>query len=488
MLMFIIEMSSYQKFTKDIGNVGLANVLVVLKGIILLAILTKFLGVKNYGIWAQLMVTVGLMGPLVRLGFPYSLVRFLAAEKDKKEIQEGVYSVLIFILFIALIMSFFAILFADNIAEFLQSPPILIKILSFAILFEALIAVFFSVFQTFQEMNKYSYFMVFFVAAEVILIAAAILMGYGLYGAVIAFLAARIAIFILLFGYVVRKIGIKIPTFSKIKEYLNFGIPTVASGISYWIVTSSDRYLITIFLGIIYVGYYSPAYALGNILNFLIWPISFVLFPVISKFYDENNLNETKVYLKYSLKYFLLIAIPSVFGLSFLSRQLLEIFSTREIASNAYYIAPLIVSSILLYGISDIFSQILTLVKKTKIVGSIWGFSALLNLILNIVFIPKLGILGAGLSTLLVYISAFLLIWYFSFKELRFEIDWIFIQKSILASIIMTLLGVWLNPTGIIWVLSTILLCVIFYALLIFVFKGLDKKEVIFLRSLLKKA
>ena len=70
-------------------------------------------------------------------------------------------------------------------------------------------------------------------------------------------------------GYlIVLKIGIRIPRFklSTIKEYLGFGLPIVPGRISSWIVQASDRYLIGIFLSVAFVGYYSPGYALGNII------------------------------------------------------------------------------------------------------------------------------------------------------------------------------------------------------------------------------
>ena len=79
---------SYKKFTKDIGIVGITQLITMLRGFILLPIITKLLGAENYGIWTQITVTIGLVTPVIVLGLPYSLVRFLAGEKDRKEITE----------------------------------------------------------------------------------------------------------------------------------------------------------------------------------------------------------------------------------------------------------------------------------------------------------------------------------------------------------------------------------------------------------------
>ena len=198
---------------------------------------------------------------------------------------------------------------------------------------------------------------------ETSLVIVAVFLGYGLYGAVVSFLLVRIITFLVLSVYVVLKIGFKIPDFSMAKKYFSFGLPTIADNISYWIVTSADRYFIVFFLGIAFVGYYAPAYSIGTLLTIFLFPVAFMLSVMLPKLFDENNIVEVKKYLGHSLKYFLLIMSPSVFGLSILSKQLLLTFSTKEIAENAYMVVPFITCSIFLYGITYFFSQILILEK-----------------------------------------------------------------------------------------------------------------------------
>ncbi len=480
-------MSSYKKFTKDIGIIGLTNLTVVLKGLVILPFITKLLGVENYGIWVQLGITLSLVVPIALLGLPASLVRFLAAEKDKKEIQEGIYSVLALIFAIALTISLLMVIASGPIANFFQCQPILVKVLAFVILLECLNSVILNIFRAFQEIRKYSSFVIFQSLGEVGLIILAVILGYGLPGIVVSLLIIRMAIFLITFPFILKRIGIKIPNFSRTKEYLSFGLPTVASSASYWTVTSSDRYLISFFLGTLFVGYYAPAYTLGNIINFFVFPFIVVLPAILSRFFDENKIKEVKNCLKYSLKYFLMITIPAAFGLSILSRQILTIFSTREIASNAYFITPFVVLSILLYGVGTIFIQILTIFKKTKIFGHIWMCAAIINLGLNFILIPKLGILGAAITTLSAYSFAFLLIWYYSFKYLRFDIDWQFILKSVLASVLMGLFIIWFSPLGLLKTVIAVILGATIYGILILLLKGFDRKELEFLKGFLGK-
>jgi len=478
-------MYSYLKFVKHIIIVGTADLLGMAQGLIFLPVITKILGAEDYGIWAQLKITMCLLVPFTFLGLHEGLTRFLPGGKNKEEIQEGIYSSLLLIFAIALVLASLLMIFSNQAATFFRFDPIFIKFLSLIIIFESLNTILLVVVRATREIGKYFWFVVLKMFGETGLVIGAILLGYGLYGAVISLLIIRIVSCLFIFVYIFRKIGIKIPNFSLIKSYLSFGLPTIVNHVSYWGVTSMDRYLIGFFLGIIFVGYYAPAYSIGNILSLFIFPLALILSVVLPKFFDDNRIDEVKNYLSYSLKYFLLITIPAVFGLSILSRQLLVIFSTEEIADNSYLVVPFILVSILLYGIIYFFSQILCLVKKTKLTAIIWAMSALLNLVLNVIFIPRFGILAAAIATFASYFFAFILMWYFSFKELQFIIEWEFIAKSIGASFLMILLIEWFNPWGLLNVLLSIIMGIFIYTILIFLFKIVGKKEIIFLKNLI---
>jgi O-antigen/teichoic acid export membrane protein len=61
-------MNEYKLFAQRVGLVGIANVIVSLRGVILLPILTKTLGTELYGVWAQILVTISLLMPFGLLG------------------------------------------------------------------------------------------------------------------------------------------------------------------------------------------------------------------------------------------------------------------------------------------------------------------------------------------------------------------------------------------------------------------------------------
>ena len=89
----------YTKFAADTFVIALAHLLIALSSIILLPVFTKILGPYEYGLWVQISVTIVLVYSLVELGLPFSMNRFLAAEKRIEEIREGFYSILFIVLF-----------------------------------------------------------------------------------------------------------------------------------------------------------------------------------------------------------------------------------------------------------------------------------------------------------------------------------------------------------------------------------------------------
>lgn len=478
-------MSEYKLFVQRIGLVGITNILVTLSSLILLPILTKNLTIEDYGIWVQLIATISFIPYLVNLGLPYSMVRFLPTKKDKAEIQEGFYSITLLTLFVGVIASIIIFIFAEEIAILLFNGNTAISILLSAItLVFVANSSYTTLLRTFQQMKVYSIVTLVQTYAMVFLVTVLVQAGYNIEGAAFGYFIVQLLTLLFLFLYVISRIGIKIPRFKNINEYLSFGIPTVPGNLSNWFVELSDRYVIGILLGVAYVGYYSPGYTLGSLITTFMAPFAFILPPLLSPLYDEKKMDEVKNYFQYSIKYFVLIALPSIFGLSLLSKQLLMFITTPEIAVNGYFITPFTAISAFLFGIYGIISQTLILEKKTKIIGSLWIIAAIINLVLNIIFVPIYGIIAAAVSTLIAYAFTLLITVIYSQKCIKLQLNIKFLIKSLLASILMSLIIILVNPTSIVEIITVIIICAAVYLAVIYILKGISKEEIDFIKKL----
>jgi O-antigen/teichoic acid export membrane protein len=477
----------YKKFAKDVSIIGFSQLLVSLSTFILLSVLTKILGPYQYGLWVQLTVTILLIYALIELGLPFSMNRFLAAEKNQDEIREGFYSILIIVLLISLSAGTILYIFSEPLSHLLfDDIQSAVQMIAIIIPPWSVNMVYCNYFRTFREMKKYASIIVVEQYLEVGLIILLLLKGYNFVWAATPFLFIRTSVSVYLFFYIRSKIGFSFPRFSHLKEYLQFGLPTIPGNISLWIIASSNRYIITILLGTIYVGYYSPGYSIGIIPITFIGFVGFVLPPTVSKLYDEDGLEEVKNHLSYSLKYFLLIAIPFVFGSFFLSKSILKIITTPQIANEGYLVMPLVALSCIPFGIYTIVMNVFVSVKKTKLLGILWSISAILNIVFNIIFILYIGIIGAAIATIIAYLVVFAGATYFSRKEFKFSLQSIAMGKSIIASLIMSLFLYIFQPTGIISVALSIIIGAGIYFTTLFILKTLTTEEMRFVKSIIQ--
>lgn len=478
----------FRRFAKDIIVIGTANFLVALSGLALLPLLIKTLGAHDYGIWAQVNTTLGLVVPVAVLGLSEAMVRFLAARTDRAEIQEGFYSVFSVVFLSALIVSSLLVIFAGFLANaFFDGAIQIVRITGLIVLVWSLDSICLSLLVAFRQMKRYSIFVIAEAVGRVGLVAFLTANGYGLFGAILAVLVVRVAILLILCYLTASRIGIRRPRFSNIRRYLSFSLPLIPAGITGWIVASCDRYVIGYFLGAAAVGVYSAAYMLGAIPYILTGLLSFVLLPSVSKLYDEGRMSQAKAVLSYSLKYFLTLAIPFVFGAALLGEQALSMFSTPEIATEGRYVMAIVALGTLFMGAYAVLAHVLIMAKKTKVIGITWAISASVNLLLNILVVPHLGILGAAITTLIAYLLALGIIARYSSREFTFNIEWKFISKSLTASVIMAAI-IWLiDPQS---TPSTVLAAVAgtaVYGLTLLSLKAFKKEEIAFFRGLLRR-
>jgi O-antigen/teichoic acid export membrane protein len=478
----------YKLFVQRLGLMGVTNILVALSTLILIPVLTKSFGAEGYGIWIQVGITITLLTNVSTVGLLPSMIRFLAAEKNKEKIQEGFYSVTFVTLLAISMILIIVLIFSKPIAAGLFDGNIAItNLMALIILFACFNSVFLNYYRTFQQIRKYSLFILSQTYLAVIFAVYLTLSGHDLFSVLIGLLITYLILFFVMIYDIMSEIGFKIPNFKYLKEYLSFGMPTIPGNISYWVVGSSDRYLISILLGTAFVGYYSPGYTLGIVI-LLLTPFSLVLPSVLPEYYDKQEMEKVRTFINYSLKYFLLLAIPSLFGLSLLSKPILSILTTPTIALNGYLVTPFIILGTLIFGIYEIINNILILEKKTKIIGSTWVIAAVLNLTLNILLVPHFGIIAAAAVTLISYLFAFAVTLYYSLKCFNFGFKFGFILKSIVASILMSSIIVVINPNGILKVLFVIGLSTVVYAVSIIILRGVNKKEIEFFKELFQRS
>jgi O-antigen/teichoic acid export membrane protein len=480
--------SPYQRFAKDAIAMGITTVLVALSGLLTLPLITKTLHVENYGIWAQALVTVSLFGGVAGLGLPAALLRFIPAKTDKTEIREDFYSVVCLTFAIILLLSATVAAAAAPIASvFFDGATDAVRLTALIFLVFTCTAVYLTLLRALRSVKTYALFVLLDAYGQVGLVAYLVLHDHGLLSLFYGVAALKSVILLCLIVYVGRRIGLGRPRFTNLTKYLRFGAPTIATGISWWVVQSADRYVIAGFLGATEVGIYSAGYSLGNVFFMVIGVISLVMLPACSKLYDEGRTAELNVHLSFSVKYVLLLGIPFTVGAAIMARPILTELSTTYIASRGYYVVPLVALSIVIYGVNVIFGLPLALAKKTHIPAMAWGIAAAVNLGLNVLLVPHFGIAAAAVTTLAGYALALVITVRYSVKEFTFPVDWLSIIKSLVASGIMAAVVWLLHPTTRSSTVITVVAGVAVYGLALLLLRAIRREEIAFFRGLLRR-
>lgn len=478
--------TEYINYSRDISFVAIAQVVVSLLGFIRLPILTKWLGVELYGTLSLLLVTVSLITSLAMLGLTSAIVRFLAAEKEIKTIREGFFSAAFIVLVSGIFFSLILLLCSDFLAKSVfngTNSSYFIKLGSFMVLTQALSRITSVFFRTFRQMKWYSSLMILKGMAEIGLIISFLVLGWQLKGVIIAILLSGAISIAISLSISVGQIGFRLPKFTVLKEYLKYGLPLIPNVAILWFILFSDRYMVGYFLGTGDVGIYTAGYNLSNLILFFLSPLGMVLFPTVAKLYDAGQIAQIKTYLKYSLKYLMLVTIPAAFGLSILATPLLKILTTPEFASGAIVI-PFVAFSLVFYNFYQVCLYIIRLVKKTQLEVYLLSISAILNISLNLVLIPHIGIIGAAVATLLAYGMLGISTLFISFQYLKFDLEVPFLIKSVLSSTVMIFAIRVFDPKSITQVVISIGLGVLAYFGVIFLLRGFNRKEVDLFREL----
>ncbi len=483
-------MSEYTLYAKRIGLVGFVQIVVALKALIILPILTKNLGTADYGIWAQVLITISLLQPFVQLGLGAPIVRFLSS-KVEKEIVQGVVTALSVVFVTGVFASLVLYMCADFVAStFLDedSAVSVVQIAAPVVALDALISIALGSFRVFGQIKLYSGVMLLQTILEIVVIASFVLSGHGLVGAILSVLIVKAVTLVVVLCLMFSHAGFASPDYSILRPYLKYGLPIVPTFIFRFIVNASDRYVIGFYDGASSVGIYSAAYGIGNVILMLSEGTIYILRPTVYAAYNQGKINEARNYLAYSWRYLLMLSIPAAFGLSVLAQSLLSNLTTSEFVSSGKLVVPLVALACIFYGVEAIFATVVLLSKRTGIVAIVLGSAGATNLILNIILVPHFGIVAAAATTVVTFLILSIAFYFKSRQLLRFPLGIDFIGKSIVSSIVMALVIWAIDPGGIVGILVSIIVGAIVYFVTLYLIRGFNEKETQVLHRLLKRS
>jgi len=430
------RMASYRKFSLEVFFVAAGQLLPRLKGLVMFPIVTKALGASEYGVFAQVWVTVGLVSPFALLGVNTGMRRFLPGLGDRHRQRGELAAGLLLILANSLILTGALYGFAPFLVDhfFGQADAVsLLRLASVLIPISILNQVLLECFVTF---GRAKFLTILGLGRDVLEVALAIvylLGGGGLFGLLLITIGATLVSSVVALAMLARKVGLAKPLLRNLGPYLRVGFPLFVSGFGYWAIHSGGRYVIGYFMDARALGVYSGTFNLSMIIMAIAGPVYFVLLPTVSGLWESNRMDDVRAYFHNSVKLFLSLGIPAAVGMSMLGGQVLEALSTAEFVEGAVLV-PLLAGSIVVYQSLGIAEYILTLARRTSYLPPITFGGALINLLMAITLVPTLGLLGAALANAAGYLFLAVVTWTVSRRFLKFKIEGMFLGKCLVAS------------------------------------------------------
>lgn len=397
------------KVAKGAGIVFIGSILGRVAGYLFRIVVARGLGPEEYGLISLGIATISMIGLFTSLGLQKGVTRYVSLYKgrgDKEGIKGTITSSLKMLFPLRLLLGIALFLFSEWISiNIFQEPSLslVLKIMAAAIVIRAFKLPFNSAIQAFQRMDYLVYsnnISVYF--SRVGLAALLVLLGYGVLGVAFAFVVAiaigTIVSFYLLQRKVFPVIKSKVGASKMGKELFLYSWPLMITGVAGFITGWVDTLMLGWFKNAEVVGFYNAARPTAQLLGAAPHAFGTIFFPVLSELHGRGKEKEMEEVFHTVTKWVLIIALPIAILLILLSPQILKLLfgSTYVVASTALGI---LVTGFLFSNYFMTSRRLLETVGFTKLLLYISSITALLNLVLNYLMIPLLGMEGAAIAT-----------------------------------------------------------------------------------------
>ena len=390
-------MNKKKQLAKNTIIIFFGKVCTQLISFFLLPLYTAYLATSEYGLVDLIQTYVTLLVPIITLELEMSIFRYLidsrSSDKDTKKLISNNFYVL------GISLSVFSILYII-VTCFITLP------FRWLILIDIIVCVlsgnFLQIARGFGKTVDYSISCILTglttVISNIILICFCHMQAEGMIiSMALANFACSLYLFLRLKLY--SKIDFKLVDHKLLKEMYKYSIPLIPNGISWWIVNVSDRSIIAWVLGAGANGLYAISNKFPTIISSLTgvfnlsWSESAALH-INAKDRDEffSDIFNTIMKLFIALGAGMLACMPFVFPLLINSKY-----------NDGYnYIPYLVLGSVFNVAIC-LYSQVYLAKKLSKQVATTAVLGAIINIVINIIFIKRIGLYAAAISTAISY-------------------------------------------------------------------------------------
>lgn len=213
--------------------------------------------------------------------------------------------------------------------------------------------------------------------------------------------------------YVPNEIELKNIKISNIKQHLKSSMSLFIPQIAIQIYVLLDRTLLGVLTNNVQVGYYDNSQKIVKLVLTIATSLGTVMMPRIANTFSSGDMDKVKDYVSKSFYFINGLAFPLMFGLMAVANELSPWFFTDQFKGIEILI---VISSVIILAISwsnVLGIQLLVPLNRTKEFTISVTTGAVINLLLNLILIKKLGAIGACISTIIAEFSVTIVQCYF---------------------------------------------------------------------------
>lgn len=391
--------SRKRKLLNDIFIYGFGMVSVKIFNFLFIPFLTKYIETEKFGEFDLISSLILLLIPLVTFEVSDGIYRYTLSAKSMEEKSSYICNGLIILLKgIGLSLIILTIVY---LAGFSSKIPYLMYNYIWLVM-AAVNGVLLQIVRGLEKTIIYSINTIVFSMSTIVLnIFMVIFLNMGILGLILANLFGFLISNIFLMGYILLNTNI-IKNIDKSTQIIliKFSAPLVFSTISWWVMNVSDRYLAAEFVGLKELGVYSMANRFSSMLGFVytIFELGWQTVSIKSFTSDDREEFYSKVFNLLALVMFSIVILSIIFVKPFIG-----VFVSKEYFMCYRYI-PLLLLAMVFNCFSSFYGIGYQAVKDTKGATRTALIACAINIIVNLIFMPKYGIYTAVISTFLAFL------------------------------------------------------------------------------------
>ena len=416
--------------------VVLSTIATKVLSLIYLIFVARYLGDTGFGQYSFVFALLSFFVVFTAFGMDALIIREVAKDKSKSSaflINSSVLKTL-------LCLSSWAVLLV--LAFFLNKPPeikIGIMIIGFCLLPDSLVKTAKAVFSGHEKMEYNTFIEVIYRLAIVAVGIFFIKYDYGIVGLFSVPLFASFGVFILTIFLYVKKIGgIELSFDIGLLRYLlKTSYAFALTGVFVAIYHRIDAVMLSFMKGDAPVGWYSAAYGLTESLLFIPAALVSAAFPVLSRFFNESKDDFQRAYRKL-FQFLLLFALPIAIGITILAEPIVSLIYKAEFSNAVPALRALVWATAFMF-LNTVMSSTLYAANRQKTVAGLTAILVAVNILLNLILIPRYSHVGASWATVMTEMVGFGYCYWFIAQHLCKNNVRVLFLKALLSSFVMAL-------------------------------------------------